>query len=194
MENETGRGADTGVRDRIIEINRELKKIKQRIIRLISLYEDEKISDKDFTPRMSVHKEREALLTDEREKLNNEIESVPDKKAIKARANLIRATIQSVYSSADELESMGFDDKRKLAQLAFSGKDYQGKRAGVYVSKDDAGWSFELKGILPDSSIIEYLPMDKEKQNSILGIEENNIINMDSYNVEQESLRSGDQP
>jgi len=179
---------------RIVEIDKELKKVNKRKIRLISLYEDEKISDKDFTPRMSEHKERETLLTDELDKLKTEIDSVPAKKEIKARADLIRATIQSIYSSPDEFESMSFDNKRKLAQLAFSGKDYQGQRAGVYVKKDVDGWSFELKGILPDNSIIEYLPMDKEKQDILLGIEENNKINTDSYNVEQKTLRRGDQP
>jgi len=175
---------------RLLEIDKELKKVNQRKIRLIDLYETDGITREDFTPKMSQHKEREALLTDEMEKLKTEIESVPRKKEIKERADLLKAHIQSIYTNSIEFENMSFEEKRQLAQFAFSGQDYQGQRAGVYVRKDADGWSFELKGILPDNSIIEYLPMDKEKQDILLGIEVNNINITNSYNVEQKTLRN----
>jgi len=175
---------------RILDIDKELRKVNQRKVRLIDLYETDGITREDFTPKMSQHKEREALLTDEMEKLKTEIESVPRKKEIKERADLLKAHIQSIYTNSIEFENMSFEEKRQLAQFAFSGQDYQGQRAGVYVRKDVDGWSFELKGILQDSSIVEYLPMEKWKENGILGIEEININNVDSYKSEQKTLRN----
>jgi len=191
VENAVPDTKDIGLKEsRLIEISQELKKVNQRKIRLIDLYENEAISIEDFKPKMSVHTERESLLSDELVKLKNEIESVPKEEEIIRTADLIRCHIESIYSNGIEFENMSFEEKRKLAQFAFSGRDYQGQRSGVYVRKDGNEWSFEIKGVLLDSSILEYLPMNQEKANSILGIEEEHINITDRYIDEQESLRN----
>ena len=148
---------------------------------------------------MSSLKERESLLNKEVETIRDKIKAVPKKKEIKARADLLKAHIQSIYTNSTEFKNMGFEEKRKLCQFAFNGKDFEGNRSGVYVKKEnDGSWSFEIKGILNDSDIKDYLPMDKEKANSILGIEDDKYnpfeVNTDGYESTELSLSRGDQP
>jgi len=76
------------------------------------------------------------------------------------------------------LAEMTFEQKRKLVQTAFAGKDLDGHRFGVYVMKDEAGrWRYEIRGIVPTEhwtvpTLAGSLPMRKHEAQDILGIEE----------------------
>ena len=66
-----------------------------------------------------------------------------------------------------------WDDKRKLCELLFSGVDPDGKRAGVYIDKDEeCKWDYEIRGLI-DKEIAGQVPMSK--------IEIMDLLKIDSY-------------
>ncbi len=64
---------------------------------------------------------------------------------------------------------MPFDNKRRLLQAVFDGKDAEGKRYGVYVSKIDGEFRFRINGAFGEIS--HKFPISKKKAQDILGIE-----------------------
>jgi hypothetical protein len=52
--------------------------------------------------------------------------------------------------SPEHYAKMTFDDKRKLLQSVFTGKDPDGNRCGVYIKKDNKDkkqpWLYEIRG------------------------------------------------
>ena len=70
-----------------------------------------------------------------------------------------------------------FEEKRKLAQFAFSGENPDGKRCGVYLEKTDSEkypWRFSIQGVLKTRKN-ERLPMRPSEARGLLGIEDNSI-------------------
>jgi hypothetical protein len=66
---------------------------------------------------------------------------------------------------------MSFEDKRKIVQTAFGGKDFEGNRCGVYVNKPDKAVepvTYEIKGVFTD--IQGQLPMPLKDAQQILGL------------------------
>ena len=72
---------------------------------------------------------------------------------------------------------MSYENRRKLSQKAFAGKDAEGKRLGVYVKNTNGKWTFTINGIL--NADVNYalwvnlkegsLPMEKWEMVDILG-------------------------
>jgi len=172
-----------------VEIEQELKKIKMAKNRLLDLAEKDAILESDIKDRMAGHREREYLLTSEMFGIKSKMESIPFENQIKYNAQIMRATIQSIYSSGMEFRRMSFDERRKLAQFAFNGKDQDGNRAGLYIRQDkEAEWSFTIKGIFSGVNEQDFLPMEPWKANALLGIEDHNYNPFE--NSELKSLSS----
>jgi len=171
------------------EIEQELRKIETAKNRLFDIIEESETLPNDIKGRLTKHRERESLLNKELEGINSKLRNIPSQKAIGMTADLLRREIESKYSSGLEFAEMNFDERRKLVQLAFSGgTDQDGNRAGVYILKDNEGYSIEIKGVIPGTAIKDYLPMDPEKANILLGIEDDNCNPF--VKSEQESLSS----
>ena len=103
------------------------------------------------------------MLKDEIEKITPQVKNTPTKEQIASKARLIKRTLRGVYTREGRLKKMTFEDKRKLAQSAFGGKDVEGRRFGVYVNKPDiqgGSVAYEIKGILEDFQ--GQLPSKKE--------------------------------
>jgi DNA invertase Pin-like site-specific DNA recombinase len=176
-----------------IEMEQEIKKIQTAKDRLLDLAEKGAILESDIKERMTINREREYLLNAEIDSINTKLENVPSEKVIKRKADLLKCTIESIYSSGLEFSRMSFEEKRKLIQIAFSGRDHDGSRAGVYIKKDGAAeWSFTIKGVFSGATISDYLPMQGWKANGMLGIEDDNF---DPFSrSELKSLNSGWKP
>ena len=92
---------------------------------------------------------------------------------------------------------MKWEDKRKLVQAIFSGKDINGNRAGVYVRKNDKGvLEYEIRGDLLNDTIVGLIPMPSDEYKELLNIfepeydlaEEDFVDkNQEDSNVEQNS-------
>ena len=58
----------------------------------------------------------------------------------------------------------------------------------MYIRKDgEDDWSFEIKGVIPGTTISDYLPMEPWRANGMLGIEDENYNPFEKR--EQKSLR-----
>jgi hypothetical protein len=133
------------------------------------------------------------LLKDQLAIIKRRLDNIPSAEAVGQKADLLKAQIWSIYSSGLEFAEMNFDEKRKLVQLAFTGQDPDGIRPGVYIRKDgEDDWSFEIKGMIPGTTISDYLPMEPWRANYMLGIEDENYNPFEKH--ELKSLRSGPQP
>jgi len=77
--------------------------------------------------------------------------------------------MRQFLSRPKHLGEMSFDDKRKLLQHAFSGKDAEGKRCGVYVSRTaEDRWVYTIKGVFNDRGImrkIDHIGIAKKPSN-----------------------------
>ena len=64
---------------------------------------------------------------------------------------------------------MSFEDKRILLEKAFSGKDSEGKRLGVYITQDEnQNLSYTINGIIKNET--QPLPFPHETKGSITEI------------------------
>jgi hypothetical protein len=66
---------------------------------------------------------------------------------IELQAQMLQAQISQMYSGPDDFKSMSFEDKRELILKFFDGVDADGKRLGVYLTKTDDGFEYEIKGV-----------------------------------------------
>lgn len=68
---------------------------------------------------------------------------------------------------------MSFKEKRELMQVAFGGKDSEGKKLGVYIEKSNdqkkGSWLFIIKGAFEERK--DFLPMPLDKAQFILDID-----------------------
>ena len=55
--------------------------------------------------------------------------------------------MSQLYSEPNDFKSMTFEDKRELILKFFEGVDADGKRLGVYLSKTEDGFRYEVKGM-----------------------------------------------
>ena len=65
--------------------------------------------------------------------------------------------------------------REPLCELLFSGVDPDGKRAGVYIDKDEEGnWHYEIRGLV-DKQIAGQLPMSKLEIMDLLKIDSDDL-------------------
>ncbi len=104
---------------------------------------------------MDKHKEKETLLRLKIEIGMSKLVKIPSKENITRRSDILLRLRQDFLKLKKHLdEEMTFDDKRKLLQYAFDGKDANGKRCGVYIRKADNGrWIYEINGLFHEKGI-----------------------------------------
>ena len=158
-------------------IEKKIKKIAQQKNNLIEAVADGKFSHIDIKAKMEKLREEEQSFVDRRTVVVTQLENIPTKASIQQtvkRYAVRKAVIRDAFSraSSDCLRSMSYDDKRQLIEHAFSGKDAEGKRLGVYVKptgKKDTPWTYTIKGTL--SEVEGRLPMDKGEAQDLLHID-----------------------
>ncbi|HEA66901.1 MAG TPA: hypothetical protein ENI07_08800 [Desulfobacterales bacterium] len=156
------------LRDQKQAFGNELEKVEGKLQRVIESIADDLISTDEAKKVIEKIREREILLKGEIEKIRPQVENIPTKEQIHRRAKLIRRQLEVVYFRPGRLKKMTFDNKRKIIQTAFGGKDSEGARHGVYLSKPEkAGGpvTYEIKGIFED--VQGQLSKKKEKENSL---------------------------
>lgn len=162
------------MRDQKQILKKQLEKADAELQRVIKAIAKGLISDDEAEKAVAGIRERETLLKGEIEKIRPQIENVPTKDLIKKRAKLIKRQLEAVYTRPGRLKKMTFDNKRKIIESAFGGKDAKGKRFGVYLHKPDkAGGpvTYETKGIFED--VQGKLPMSKKEIERIFDLESN---------------------
>jgi predicted transcriptional regulator len=152
------------LRDQKQTFEKQLEKAAQEKHRLIKSIAKGLISDDEAEKVITEIRERDVLLKDEIEKIKPQIANVPTEIQIKRKAALIKKTLRDIFTRPARLDKMSFEDKRKIVQSAFGGKDAEGNRYGVYLHKPakvGEAVTYEIKGVLDD--IQGQLPMSEEE-------------------------------
>jgi DNA invertase Pin-like site-specific DNA recombinase len=173
---------------------KQLHKIKIAKNRLIDQVADGTISNNDIKDKMTKLKEQEAQIQSQLSIHKTKCENVPDFKAASRKANLLLRLSKDILRSHMHLSEMTFNEKRKLLQVAFAGKDVDGKRYGAYINKNKKGdWIYTIRGIMGMTSTnfaselhsepldpSEYLTEDDYIKQDMVG---NDVVNYDLKGV-----------
>ena len=138
---------------KIEQDEKDLIKIKKMKEKLLDLAENGKLPDDEIKERMDKHRETETLLRSKIDSGKSKLKNIPSEKDIKMRSGILLRLTRNILKRKKHLdEEMTFDDKRKLLQNVFGGKDADGKRYGVYIRKLDNGrWYYTINGLFYDS-------------------------------------------
>jgi hypothetical protein len=145
----------------------EVKKGKERVVNAIA---DGILSNDEAAKKMKTLRGTESDCREGLELLLPQLADAPTEAMIKNKAALIKRALRSRFGRPKALDKMTWEDKRKLVEIAFDGKDPKGKRLGVYVKKPDtpeAGVRYTIKGVLADK--VGELPMDDFERDMIFG-------------------------
>lgn len=136
----------------IEEAEKELVRIKKGKGRFIDGLAEGTIAKEDIKEGMIRLKEREALLLAEIDIAKVKCATIPTKEEVNRKSTLLLRLMEGILKGQKHLSEMPFDEKRKLLQYAFGGKDASGKRLGVYIGKDPNGnWIYTIRGAFTDS-------------------------------------------
>ena len=153
----------------------ELKKVNTQKSNLINLAAEGALSSDDIMEKMTELKESENLIVDRLSAIKAELENTPDPEKIKRLSKWGQKVIHnSVKNNPKIIFKRSYEWKRNLIEHAFSGKDSQGKRYGVYMSqtgKASQPWEFEIIGAL---------------ENTLLGLPLNDAYLEDAFNLDPE--------
>ena len=132
------------------------KVVIQQRDRIVKLAGEGVLSDEEVTGQIQDIRERLKALDDSINVLERKLDAVPNleqmgKRTIMASRVFIDALKHPSEKAIDKMLAAPFEKKRKLIEYAFSGKDMDGNRLGVYVEKTDdpdKPWKFEVRAIL----------------------------------------------
>jgi site-specific DNA recombinase len=146
------------------DLQRELKKVEHQKDRVVAKIMDGLISDEDIKSQMGKLKDREAHIRNRLETIETELVNMPDPARVKRLSKLGKAVFaDATRNSPQMIFEKSYEWKRNLIEHAFSGKDTQGRRLGVYVSETvdpNQPWRFEVHGLLEHT--IRGLPLDDD--------------------------------
>ena len=164
----------------VSQAEKALAKIERAKDNLLSQVEQGNLVGDDLKNRMAKLKESESRLLSALDSAKQKMQSIPTKEAIAKKSVWLMRLTKDILKSEGHLAEMSFDDKRKLLQAVFDGKDADGKRLGVYISKNKKGdWIYTIKGIMglsltdfvrqlepsrPEDYLMESDYIEKEKQ------------------------------
>lgn len=168
------------LRVRLSDIGKELGAIKSKKDRLVDAVAEGLLAKDDIKDKKEKLQNQEEELISEKSKIQTELDNLPDyrRQLSKLATQARRAAAVRLSHRPETFTKMTFQQKRKLIQTAFAGKDINGNRLGVYVKKDQDGrWMYEVKGIIPpehfttDPTFTGKLPMKVNEAQDILGVD-----------------------
>jgi len=178
---DTNRMDELGLRS--VELGKTITDLRRQKNNVIQAIADGIIAKDEARSKMEKLREREVLLTEEKTRVEYELSALPDYR--KQLSKFLKAVKKfgclSLAYQPDTLGKLNYEEKRRIVQAAFDGKNpATGKRLGVYVSKVDDTWHYDIRGIIPKENF-EFtnrepmlqgkLPMTKTQAQNILGVD-----------------------
>ena len=120
----------------ITQAQKELAKNEQKNNNLLQQVEDGFLAGEEVKQRMAALKDTESCILSQLDIDKAKIQNIPSKKSITRKAQLMFRLTNDILKSKGHLEEMSWDDKHKLLQSVFDGKDKDGRRLGVYMGKN----------------------------------------------------------
>jgi site-specific DNA recombinase len=134
---------------RIAGTKKELKRIELELEKLVD-------SVLAGTLRQETIQKKETELYSVKQRLTGELEEdewklrqLPSAESVYEESQIVRRQLMLQFQSAEHLESMSFEEKKRLLHWLFDGKDDEGTPYGIYVDKVDRNaWDCFLYGRL----------------------------------------------
>jgi DNA invertase Pin-like site-specific DNA recombinase len=147
------------LRDRQKRLEESLAKIEKAITRTIRLMNDEHMEEKHAVKELAKLQADEAEKKSQLDRVNEQLGDVPSRKIINEAARQIVTTFKSwgpIWHKTivnDTPTQTSWADKRALCEMAFGGKQADGRPLGVYVERTDGHgkarfWNYRIFGML----------------------------------------------
>ncbi|MBS0265965.1 MAG: zinc ribbon domain-containing protein, partial [Planctomycetes bacterium] len=149
-------------RQKMASIKAQIKKVQTGRQKILDLIADGDLSEEDAKSKLAELKDRESKFQDELDRVNANLDGVPNREAIEAVANELDKKYGSARLAARkrianrDLKGMSWDDKRALAEKVFNGTNADGNPSGIYIQQLDSqkdrrrkNWKFILFGVTP---------------------------------------------
>jgi len=135
--------------------DKENKTIQQRD-NLVKLASKGVLSDEEITTRIQPIRDRLQAIQERMDVIEPQIADQPDPEQIKKKSKLARAVVADALKhpgpkTIKKILNSPHARQRKILERAFSGKDQNGNRLGVYVDQTDDPehpWKFEIRAVL----------------------------------------------
>jgi len=151
-----------GLQEEHTELEQKKSEVTRERDNLINLAAKGILDEREVESKIKGIRTRLQAIDTRLEQVGDILSSRPDPDKIKRKSRLAKAVIADVARSRTALERLDYERKKKLVQHAFSGKDAEGNRLGVYVRQTDDPehpFTFEVRGIL-ETIISGNLPKD----------------------------------
>jgi len=132
---------------RLKDLEAELKQVDRHTENLLDEIEKGNIRGEVVKKRMEKLETRQKTIMDNIERIKTKTKDLPTKEVIELRASMLKAQMSQLYSEPNDFKNMTFEDKRELILKFFEGVDADGKRLGVYLTKTEDGFRYEIKGM-----------------------------------------------
>lgn len=130
----------------LFRCQRDLAKNEQQKNNIIDAIADGTLSKPEAQDKLSQFRQTETALLKEAGQVEGQLASIPTEKMIGQKAKLLKRLAHDYFKSFAHLREMTFDDRRALLQNLFSGKTDDGKRYGVYISRDNKRFVYTIRG------------------------------------------------
>jgi DNA invertase Pin-like site-specific DNA recombinase/uncharacterized protein YoxC len=157
------------IQDELAELQKKQQELLQQRERLVKLASEGSLTDDEITKQIKDIRERLQAIQSRIDSLESQIVNQPSmdqikKKSILARNVLIDALKNPGPKAIEKILSAPYEKQRAIIERAFSGKDINGNRLGVYVERTDdpeKPWRFEIRAIL--DQIVEFYAKEDSK-------------------------------
>ena len=160
------------LQERKIFVEKELNAVKNEFKRIMNAIAKHIITDKEAADTAQNLRKRDSSLEEEKTNINQQLDHLPSREKTEMAAKVLQHCIRRICKRADQLLKMTYEQQRELIQTAFTGKDSQGKRLGVYIRKSNNSQkvdSFIIRGAI---NIIDgTLPLTRKEILSTLEID-----------------------
>jgi len=172
--------------DQLKNCQRDLTKNEQARNNIIDAIAEGTILKSVAKEKMDQFQQTETALLKECNQIEGQLDSIPSKEMIGKKAKLLKRLAKDYFKSIAHMKKMTFNDRRTLMQNLFSGKTEDGKRYGVYISREEKRFVYTIKGDFGE--FIGYLnstlnSIDKDQRylvSSIIPFKLNGMIDLSS--------------
>ncbi len=148
--------------------------LKQRT-RLVKMAAEGTLDESEIADQIKPIRERLAAMEDRIEVLESRLADSPNPDQVKRTSKLANRVLLDALKNLGpkgikKLMDAPYERRRRIVEMAFSGKDAEGRRLGVYVHQTDDPenpWTFEIRAVL-DQIVSFYLPKNADKGSFVL--------------------------
>jgi len=157
---------------------RKIEAEKQNIVKSIA---KGIILDNDAKKSMESARERAKLIDERINDIDLELENIPTEEQMNEKAARLHNLFSEISQLPEHLSKMSYDEMKKMVTSVLGGRDWRGKRTGIYVEEDKSSKevSFTIKGALPEDIFVGTSPLTKDEYEDLLCWPTNRVYDVD---------------